>query len=570
MNKLSSWKTIFLLCVFCGMGAIGSPAQTFTTLVNFDGTNGANPDPKALVQGPDGNLYGTAQGGGANSSGTVFKMTPLGVLTTLYSFCAQAGCTDGGGPVPGVVLGTDGNFYGTTCCGGAYGAGTVFKITPEGSLTTLHSFDTTDGGYPYARLIQGPDGNFYGTTSSGGNLSACSGYGCGTIFKITPSGTLNTLYDFCTLAGCTDGAIAYDGLALGTDGDFYGAAWSGGSSGDGVIFKITPGGTLTPLYSFCVQAGCTDGSNPLWLTLNNDGSFFGTTYSGGVYGGGTVFEITMSGTLTTIYSFCAETGCTDGAQPRAGLVLGTDSNFYGTTYSGGSSNLGTLFNITPGGTLTTLESFDGTDGQYLIGGLFQATNGSFYGTATDGGASGDGTAFSLAVGLGAFVQTEPTYGAAGTIVTILGNNLTGASRVTFNGTVATFQVLSGSEILTVVPTGATTGIVQVTTPSGTLNSNPAFQVTTQQNAPPVRIASLQETVEALVTAGTINATQGQSLLAPLSAALAALDAGHTPAAIRDLLSFIDRVGVLTFTGALGAAGGRVLIDAALLIIVGLV
>ena len=210
---------------------------------------------------------------------------------------------------------------------------------------------------------------------------------------------------------------------------------------------------------------------------------------GGIYGGGTIFKISPSGTLTTLYSFCAQSGCADGNVPNAGLVLATDGNFYGTTYLGGANSCmisgtnygcGTVFKITPSGTLTTLYSFCAqsgcADGEGPRAGLVQATNGKLYGTTYYGGPTGDGTVFSLAVGLGPFVETRPTSGVVGRFVEILGTNLTGATSVTFNGTPATFKVVSRYLITTTVPTGATTGKVEVVTPSGTLSSNVPFRV----------------------------------------------------------------------------------------------
>jgi uncharacterized repeat protein (TIGR03803 family) len=229
---------------------------------------------------------------------------------------------------------------------------------------------------------------------------------------------------------------------------------------------------LQILYRFC-----QDGSNPISLVLGTDGNFYGTTASGGAnYNAGTVFKITPTGARTTIYSFCAQVGCTDGATPRDGLVLGSDGNFYGPTYYGGAHNEGTLFQITPAGVLNTLHSFGGTEGYYPIQHLFQATNGTFYGTTDFGGSGGDGTIFSLSVGLRPFVKTVPTSGKVGTKVIILGNKLKGTTSVTFNGTAAVFKIVSGTEITTSVPTSATTGEVQVTTPSGTLTSNVNFRV----------------------------------------------------------------------------------------------
>jgi len=452
------------------------PANTFTTLVNFDGTNGANPG-RPPIQGLDGNLYGTAAGG-ANGSGVLFKLTPTGTLTVLYNFCSVTGCTDGTSP-GALGLGADGNFYGVAGGGGAFGHGTLFKFTGSGAPITLHSFDGTDGSDPGDRMVQVGSGDFYGATFFGGNLTECFGIGCGTVFQITPSGTFTSLYDFCSVSGCADGAAIFNSLAPYTNGDFYGATWGGGPGNGGTVFKITPTGTLTTLYSFCVVSYpfCQDGDNPIGPVLGNDGNFYGTTASGGAQDQGSVFRMTPSGTLTTIYSFCAKTGCTDGSDARSGIILGSDGNFYGTTYYGGTHNEGTVFKITPAGVLTTLHSFDGTDGYDQIGVLFQATNGVFYGQTTMGGSNGDGTIFSLNVGLHAFVATAPTSGKVGAKVFILGNNLTGTTSVTFNGTSATFTAVSGSEIKTSVPAGAITGKIKVTTPGGTLTSNVSFRVT---------------------------------------------------------------------------------------------
>jgi uncharacterized repeat protein (TIGR03803 family) len=222
------------------------------------------------------------------------------------------------------------------------------------------------------------------------------------------------------------------------------------------------------------------------LVQANNGSFYGTTSDEFLTGNGTVFEMSPAGTFMTLHSFAGS----DGMDPYAGLVQATDGNFYGTTVGGGSGSActngcGTVFRITPGGTLTTLHSFDSTDGQFPSAALVQATNGTFYGvtqaggsddSCSSGGLVGCGTAFALSVSLGPFVETLPTSGGIGTAVDILGNDLTGATSVTFNGTAATFKVVSPSEISTTVPSGATTGTVKVTTPKGTLSSNTRFVV----------------------------------------------------------------------------------------------
>ncbi len=363
--------------------SITSPAQTFTKLADFDGTNGAYPT-ASLIQATDGNFYGTTYNGGSSDNcpggcGTVFEITSDGTLTTLYSFCPQYGCADGSYSYAGLVQASDGNFYGTTERGGVNQVGTVYKITPEGVLTTLHSFDYADGDYPDAGLVQATDGNFYGTTVGGG------GYGDGTVFKITPEGTLITLHSFDS----TDGYFPYAGLVQGTDGNFYGTAFGGGANAYGTVFKITPGGTLTTLHDFNGE----DGSFPVaGLVQATDGDFYGTADDGGTKDDGTVFKITPEGTLTTLHSFEG----TDGHQPYASLVQATDGDFYGTTNTGGVNNDGTVFKITPEGTLSTLHSFDFTDGT-RANGLVQARDGNFYGTTYLGGALDLGTVFKLSL-----------------------------------------------------------------------------------------------------------------------------------------------------------------------------
>lgn len=468
--------------------AIVSPAQTFTSLLSLDGTDGNAP--YIGVQGTDGNLYGTTTRGGANklNAGTVFRVTPGGTLTSLYSFCGQHACADGALPLPGPVLGTDGNFYGTTFTDGDNQNGTVFKMTPTGTLTVLYNFCSqpgcADGSSPSAGLVQGSDGAFYGTTDGGASNK-------GTVFRITAGGTLTVLHSF----DGTDGATPNGVLIQGTDGSFYGITLYGGATtacggfflGCGTIFKITSGGTLTVLHSF--QGN--DGNRPTGgLIQGADGNFYGTTNEGGLssaypYCCGTVFKITPGGTLTTLHSFDS----TDGSYPTASLIQATDGNFYSTTVAGGdlscdSSGVGcgTIFKMTPSGALTTLHSFDSIDGSDPAGGLVQATSGTLYGTTASGGTSHGcyfspcGTIFSLAVGLGPFVETLPTSGKVGAAVKILGSKLTGASSVTFNGTPAAFTVVSSSLITTTVPAGATTGTVQVTKPVGTVSSNVPFRV----------------------------------------------------------------------------------------------
>ncbi len=484
MSKLIWYNRASAAFLLMFATAIASRAQTFTTLWQFDGHDGSGPGTfgMQLVQGTDGNLYGTTDRDGV-WGGTIFKITTGGTLTTLYYFCTP-NCTDGWGPSGSLVLDAGGNFYGTTSIyGTANYFGTIFRVTPEGTLTTLYRFcreatSCPDGARPEG-LVLAADGSFYGMTALGGITSFpnCLGTegveGCGTIFKTTPQGRVTTLHKF----GWTDGGYPAAGLVEAADGNFYGTTGAGGSYGNGTVLAMTPGGKMTSLYSFCAQTNCVDGDDPqAGLVLGTDGDLYGTTALGGTGNRGTIFKITPRGTLTTLYSFCSEANCADGESPFGALILGTDGNFYGITDYGGAYNSGTIFKITPLGALTTLHSFDGTDGSGPFGGLCQATDGNFYGTTLGGGASNDGTVFRLSVGLGAFLKTVPVAGKAGTAVTILGTDLTGATSVTFNGTPATITVVSPSSITTTVPAGATTGKVQVTTPGGTLSSNVTFQV----------------------------------------------------------------------------------------------
>jgi uncharacterized repeat protein (TIGR03803 family) len=457
--KSRSKLSVCLLSVLCGTMAIASQAQTFTTLVTFDGANGAGPL-DAPVQGADGKFYGTTFQGGANNWGTVFKISALGHLTTIYSFCAKTKCADGAAPMAPLVLGTDGNFYGTTAAGGAHNRGVIFKITSEGRMTKLYAFcshERFDCGYGpgESALIQGTDGDFYGASPAGPS---------GFIYKVTPQGSFSLLYSFCSKSNCTDGREPVGGLVQGINGEFYGTTNLGGAHNNGTVFEITSTGQLTTLYSFCAQTNCADGALPAaGLVQASNGHFYGTTSAGGPANAGTIFKMTPVGQLTTLYSFCIQTGCPDGSDPND-LVQGPAGNFYGTA--------GTAFKITASGHFTALYTFDSWPNGITLG-----TDGKFYGTTYEGGTNKDGIVFSLAIGLSPLVETVQTSGKAGAAVTILGTDLTGATGVTFNGTEATFIVKSSSEITTTVPTGATTGNIKVTTPERTLSSIVLFRVT---------------------------------------------------------------------------------------------
>jgi uncharacterized repeat protein (TIGR03803 family) len=445
--------------------ATASHAQTLTTLHNFAGPEGNEPA-DSLILASDGNYYGTTVEGGANNFGAIFKMTPGGTVTRVYSFCSQPQCADGETPYAGLLQGSDGNFYGVTADGGvgANGNGTAFKVTPNGSLTTLHTFCTFpncgDGDGPEAAMVQAADSNYYGTTL----FSSTNGSGGGTLYRITPSGAFSVVYDFDQTHG-----VGLNGVIQATDGNFYGTAYGGGTNNDGTVFRVTPSGNATVLYNFCQQSGCTDGSAPnAALVQGTDGNFYGTTTQGGTSSYGTVFKITPSGTFTTLHSF----DLSDGEMPTAPLIQGADGNFYGTTYDGGVNNLGTIFGITPAGSLTLLHSFAGSDGTHPQGGLVQASDGSFYGTTLIGGSNNLGTVFKLTVPLvptTTALTTSPNPSYQGESVTMTAtvtaqNGSTPAGTVIFksNGSSIGSASLDNSGVAVLNDTGLSVGSDSVT------------------------------------------------------------------------------------------------------------
>ena len=370
-------------------------AATLTTLVEFNNNTapkGLNPW-GGLVQGTDGNFYGLTADGGANSSGTAFKMTPAGVLTTLVEF-NNTTAPKGRGPLGSLVQGTDGNFYGLSYLGGVNNKGTAFKMTPAGALTTLVEFNRWSepkGAYPQGSLVRGTDGNFYGLAQAGG----ANDYG--TAFKMTAAGVLTTLVEF-NKTTAPKGQAPLGSLVRGTDGNFYGLTKWGGTNDAGTAFKMTPAGVLTTLVEFnntAPNGAFPEGS----LVQGTDGNFYGVTGIGGLNNNGTVFKMTPAGVLTTLVLFNRYTA-PKGSGPSGSLVQGTDGSFYGTTAGGGDNYAGTAFRMTPAGALTTLVEFNGTTepkGSSATGSLAQGTDGNFYGMTQYGGANDSGTAFKLVV-----------------------------------------------------------------------------------------------------------------------------------------------------------------------------
>ena len=334
-------------------------AQVYEKVFSFTDTIAqgiAGSGPKAaVIQGSDGNFYGTTVGMGPTEPGTAFKMTPAGVVTPLVQFNGFGSTSVGGEQTSGLFQGSDGNFYGTTECGGSnggyVGGGTVFKMTPTGILTTLVQFAGSGGGpgsggsggeesCPLPNgLIQGIDGNFYGT-------AAGSGTTCGSVFKMTPAGVLTTLLQFVGTAATTVGRIPTF-LLSGSAGFFYGTTSLGGTDGFGTVFKTTTAGALTTLVQFTGTAGNLLGATPNGLLQGSDGNFYGTTSQGGACNDGTVFKMTPAGAFTTFAQFTGTSGATLGNDPVSPLVQGPDGNFYGTTYSGGAANEGTVLRRIP-------------------------------------------------------------------------------------------------------------------------------------------------------------------------------------------------------------------------------
>jgi uncharacterized repeat protein (TIGR03803 family) len=353
-------------------------AGAVTTLHSFAGSDGEFPS-GSLVQTSDGNFYGMTDYGGAAGLGTVFKMHPVsGLVTSLHAFEQAQGNTPSGG----LIQASDGDLYGATVYGGAGARGTTFKITTAGVLTLLHTFTDDEGARPSGGLMQGSDGNFYGTTSGGGPGAA----GIGSVFKMSASGTVATLHFF----DGSDGNIPLAGLIQGADGDFYGTTFLGSPWSRGTVFRMNAAGLVTTLTAF----PATDAATPsAGLVQARDGNFYGTSQGGGSNFQGSVFKMDASGVVTLLHSFDEDSGLT---YPSAELVDGRDGNLYGTTLFGGGDALsGTVFKVDASGVVTTLHAFSATDGSYPYGGLAEGFDGALYGTTAYGGTNNKGTIFKL-------------------------------------------------------------------------------------------------------------------------------------------------------------------------------
>jgi uncharacterized repeat protein (TIGR03803 family) len=448
------------------MAGVSAASDTFTSLASFNKTNGNEPNHTALIQATDGNLYGVTSYGGANGSGAVFRISPSGTLDAVYSFCSLASCADGENPYTSLIQGSNGDLYGTTYSGGASNNGTLFKITTSGTLTTLYNFcslaSCADGSGPEGQLAVDGAGNIYGTAYSGGasnfgtvfkfstkgvlttlhsfsgadgenpegGLTAASGVfygtaqyggakGDGTVFKITTAGVETTLHSFTGSDGLNP-----KGWLVDVAGTFYGTTPYGGANNEGSVFKMTAAGAVTTLYSFCSLASCADGASvTAGLMQATDGNLYGVTDSGGANGDGTAYELTLKGVLTTLHSFDG----TDGNGPQGTLLQDTNGDFYGITEFGGSSGDGTVFSIATGlKAFVTLETTSGTHGSKV-------------------GILGDGFSSSSVVKFNGVAATTVTLTEAGLLTAT-------------------------------VPVGATDGYVTVTTGATTLTSTQKYTV----------------------------------------------------------------------------------------------
>jgi uncharacterized repeat protein (TIGR03803 family) len=462
---------------FCAVASLLLPlfiqvpasSQVVNQVFSFSQSTATRPYTADISQGRDGALYSTASGigNGTGSDGAAFRVDIGGKYTALHNFDG----TDGQAPYAGLTLATDGSFYGTTSSGGSFDAGVLFKLTSGGTYTTLYQFaGGTDGFGPLGSPIQASDGNLYGTVDGDSVTS-------GVVYRYDPSsGVFSTIFSLST--DQSQGTFIQAPVVEGADGNLYGVAGGGGASGCGTIFEVSTAGALLHLYSFPCGVGGNGPAGPLLQA--SDGNFYGTTELGGITttscanGCGTVFKMSGSA-VSTLYSFSGRSK--DGQFPVAGLTEATDGNLYGTTGDGGTFpcgvfGCGTLYQISLSGQYKLLFSFVTPRGKGPIGGLLQHTNGKLYGTTTLGGASDEGTLYSLNMGLSPFIALVRYSGRIGAPVQILGQGLKGATAVTVNGVPTTsFKIVSDTYMTAVIPAGATTGPVVVTTATGSLTSN---------------------------------------------------------------------------------------------------
>ncbi|HET6178454.1 MAG TPA: choice-of-anchor tandem repeat GloVer-containing protein [Candidatus Sulfotelmatobacter sp.] len=430
-------------------------AQTYTVLHNFNETEGCCSNyPGMMAQGRDGNIYGATTGGGTHLYGNIFKMTPSGTLTSIYSFDP----TNGAYPQGGISLGQDGNFYGTTYQGGAHSRGTIFKVTPAGVHTVLYSFsDTGDGAYPKTPPVQAQDGNLYGTTGNGSQY---------VLYQVTTSGTF-------TIAA-TILSQSYSPLLLGIDGNLYGTTLANGTYNGGTVFQFSPSlKTVKTIFNFHNEWSPT---GPLMQGV--DGALYGTTSSGGTGDGGVVFRLTTAGVYKILHTF-STTGATDGRFAYSGVVQGSDKFLYGVASVDGPGGFGTLFKVSTTGTgFAVVHSFAVATGDTPLTAFLAHTNGKLYGQTSHGGTHTPyGVVYSLDAGLSPFVNPVVLHSAkVGGTVEILGQGFTTATGVSFGTGTSTFTAVSSTYMTAKPVAGALTGQITVQEPSGNLLTPLKFKI----------------------------------------------------------------------------------------------
>ncbi len=475
MHHIHAQTTTSMLCAAVAIVVLflaathTAQAQTVSTIYTFVGGSSSSVNPYgAIAQGRDGDYYGMTV------PGVIYKVSASGTFTILYTLSGTDGqlCN-------GLVLGTDGNFYGTCFLGGDNGnsTGTFFQVTPTGTYKVLHFFDgthgtSTDGCNPVALPVQASDGNFYGTAQG------CGADNGGMAYKISMAGAFTAIHAFN--GGATDAQNPQGTLIQGTDGNLWGTSYLGGQTGSGTVYKMTLSGTVTVLYQFAGCSTATNGCNPTaGLVQGPDGNYYGVATGGGTSNQGVVFKITPAGVYTVLHNFNRTVD--NGASPQMPLALGTDGNFYGvgSDCAGGGCSQADLFEITSKGVFTDLYNFPilgGNNNSVPLSPLLLSTNGTFYSTTEEGG-PGIGTVYSRVDGQSAFVTLVLTSGKVGSPIGILGQGFTSSSVVKFNGVAATKVTLSGTTFLTAtVPAGATDGFVTVTTGATTLTSRQKFTV----------------------------------------------------------------------------------------------
>jgi uncharacterized repeat protein (TIGR03803 family) len=419
IRHVSTTAAVLLLAV-AGPVATSAAATSLSVIYSFcQKTNCADGDQPygGVMQDASGRLLGTSGFGGKYNGGTVFALKPksggIWKHNTLKSFCdgTPPTCQSAEGPSTTLIEDTKGNIYGTDYFGGDYGDGAVFelKLKPTGGykLKYLHSFNGSDGSGPFELTYAGAgsgtpyDGKspLYSTTIAGGANNA------GTVFSLTRNGKawiLQTLYNFCSASGCSDGGLPYAGVIVDPSGNLLGTTEYYGNNSAGVIYELSNSGGRwkeTVLYTFCSTSGCSDGNGPFaGLARDSSGNLYGTTYFGGAQNDGVVFELSSKGTYSVLHSFCSETNCTDGSEPAAAVTLDSSGNIFGTTGRGGDNNFGTLFEIS-GSSFTRVYSFCAqsgcADGGYPYGTLIFDSYGHIAGTTQYGGGKSLGEVYLL-------------------------------------------------------------------------------------------------------------------------------------------------------------------------------